>query len=73
MTTDRDTAVTISPNRKIVSECIFEKMLDRAVMSALASDPAYLNANGPDEQAERERDIEDWCLAILEDSYRCGR
>jgi hypothetical protein len=56
--------------RTVVSDAVFEKMLDGAVMRHLYRDPRYRNAENADEQAEAEAAIELEQLARLETQYR---
>jgi hypothetical protein len=42
-----------------MNESAREALLDRRIQARLATDAAYRNAENADEQAEREREIED--------------
>jgi len=48
-----------------MDEATLERMVDAAVQARLATDPAYRNAENAEEQADREREIEDEEIARL--------
>jgi len=55
--------------RTIVSEAVFEKMLDLRVQRALMRDSRYRNAENAMEQADAEATIERECEDALAEKY----
>lgn len=62
-------ALEAADTRKVVSEAVFEKMLDGSVARRLYQDPRYRNAENAEQQQQAEETIEAEALARLESLY----